>query len=88
MTFHRGWSEGSHQGVGVLDIEARDEYDEDEEAWEDDLDEDFDEDSEDWEDDEESDDWEDDEDEDEDWDGYSDDDDDFEAKRGGHLNWD
>jgi len=79
MTFHRGWSDEHHQGVSVLDVQARDEYDEDEEAWEgDDLEEDWDEDSEDWDEDEEdSEDW--DDEDDEDWDDYADEeeDDDF-----------
>lgn len=87
MTFHRGWSEEYDQGLGVLDIRALDEYDEEEEKWEeDDVDEEWDEDSEEWDDEEDSEEW--DDEDDEDWDELDDDDDDdVEARRGGHLNW-
>ncbi|HSM04055.1 MAG TPA: hypothetical protein VK858_05515 [Longimicrobiales bacterium] len=73
-------------GVGLADIELRDEDEEwdsdeiDEEEWEEDDD--------DWEDDEEDDDdWDDDE-EEEDWEEYEDGDDELEVRHGRPLDWD
>lgn len=87
MTFRQEWSDEDAPGVELLDIRAQDEYDENDEAWGDDLDDDwtddeFDEDEEG----EDEEDW--DDDEDEEWDDDEEFDDDLGARRGGRLGWD
>jgi hypothetical protein len=88
MTFLLEWSDEDAPGAGLLDIRAQDDYDENEEAWGDDLDDDWtdDEFDEDEDEDEDDEDW-DDDDEDDDWDDDDDLGDDFDARRGGRLGW-